>query len=267
MKPWTLALGLLAYSLSSQGQPLEGLYPGGIAVVALPESTQSAEFKGYPVWIENNQARIGIPLDEAAGPSGITTDAGQWIGFTISDRQYPEQHIQLRNTQQVTPNQRNLTRIRGESAEQQAWYRRFSQWQPELPMAFPVKGRVSGEFGRRRVFNGQPRRPHSGIDIAAPTGTPVLAPTSGQVIGVGDYFFNGKTLFIDHGQGLITMFCHLSAIDVSIGDWVEQGSPVAKVGSTGRSTGPHLHWTLSLNDARIEPHLLLPQLSDLPRKK
>ena len=265
MKAWMWVFTWIVSS-ASLASPETGLYPGGLAIVPLPEGTQEATFRGKPVWIENSQARIGIPLDEAPGPSGIKTDRGQWVGFTIAGRDYPEQHIRIKNTQQVSPNNDNLARIRAEASEQSAWYRRFSPWQPEFPFVYPVKGRVSGEFGRRRVFNGQPRRPHSGIDIAAPSGTPVVAPSGGQVIGIGDYFFNGKTVFIDHGQGLITMFCHLSSVDVAVGDWVNPGQDVAKVGSTGRSTGPHLHWTLSLNDARIEPHLLLPELSKLPRK-
>ena len=265
MKRWMLAFAWSVSSLSLAA-PETGLYPGGLAVVSVPEGTESATFKGLPVWIQDGTARVGIPLDEKPGPSGITTDAGQWIGFTVVSRDYPTQYIRLANTQQVSPNTQNLKRIRREAAEQADWYRRFSVWAPEFPFVLPAKGRVSGEFGRRRVFNGQPRRPHSGIDIAAPTGTPVTAPSAGQVIGVGDYFFNGKTLFLDHGQGLISMFCHLSAIDVAVGDWAERGTPIAKIGSTGRSTGPHLHWTVSLNNARIEPHLLMPELSKLPRK-
>ena len=265
MKPWMWLFAWITCS-PALANPEAGIYPGGLAVIELPPGTESATFRGKPLWIRDNQAYVGIGLDEDPGASGIKTDTGHWLGFNIAARAYPEQHITLRNTQQVTPSTDNLARIRREAAEQAAWYRRYSPWQPEFPFVYPVQGRVSGEFGRRRVFNGQPRRPHSGIDIAAPTGTPVLAPSGGQVIGIGDYFFNGITLFIDHGQGLISMFCHLSAVNAQLGDWVNAGQPVAKVGSTGRSTGPHLHWTVSLNDARIEPHLLLPALSQLPRK-
>jgi len=265
MKHWMWAF-VWSVSTLSLAAPEPGLYPGGLARIALPDGVESATFKGLPVWIQNGVAYVGIPLDEKPGASGVKTDRGDWLPFQIQDRGYPTQHIQLANRQQVSPNTQNLKRIRREASEQANWYRRFSPWMPEFPFALPAQGRVSGEFGRRRVFNGQPRRPHSGIDIAAPTGTPVLAPSAGQVIGVGDYFFNGKTLFLDHGQGLISMFCHLSEIDAAIGDWAERGDPVAKIGSTGRSTGPHLHWTVSLNNARIEPHLFMPKLSELPRK-
>src|SRR5690606_36383252 len=110
----------------------------------------------------------------------------------------------------------------------------------------PVDGRLTSPFGLRRFFNGKERNPHSGLDFAVPTGTPAKAPAAGRVVLVGDYFFNGKTVFLDHGQGFISMFCHLSAIDVKPGDDVPRGAVVGKVGSTGRATGPHLHWNVSL---------------------
>jgi len=109
----------------------------------------------------------------------------------------------------------------------------------------------------RRFFNGEERNPHSGLDFAASTGTPIKAPAAGKVILVGDYFFNGKTVFVDHGQGLISMFCHLSAIDVELGQEIPRGGVLGKVGSTGRATGPHLHWNVSLNGSRIDPAIFI----------
>jgi murein DD-endopeptidase MepM/ murein hydrolase activator NlpD len=112
-------------------------------------------------------------------------------------------------------------------------------------------------FGLRRYFNDQPRQPHSGIDIAGPVGTPVTAPFAGIVANTGDYFFNGKTVFIDHGQGLISMFNHLSRITVKSGARVAAGEKIGEIGMTGRVTGPHLHWTVSLNNSRVDPMLFL----------
>lgn len=124
-------------------------------------------------------------------------------------------------------------------------------WDP--PFLKPVEGKISGAFGKRRVFNGQSRRPHSGEDIAAPLGAPVQSPNKGVVTLVGDFFFTGNSVFIDHGLGLYSMFFHLDTIDVGQGDRVGKGEIIGTVGSTGRATGPHLHWGMRLNGARVNP--------------
>ena len=122
----------------------------------------------------------------------------------------------------------------------------------------PVDGRISGRFGRARSYNGQPGAPHSGMDIAAATGTPVKAPASGTVIFANpDLYLTGGTLVIDHGHGISSTFLHLSRIDVKVGDIVRQGDVVAAVGASGRATGPHLHWGMNWFDVRIDPQLVL----------
>ena len=239
--------------------------PGGVAVVDLGDGATrpAARFQGKPVLVVREDGRrwiavVGVPLGIAPGQQHLELDDGRRPGFTVGGRDYREQHITLKNKEQVSPSPANLARIDRELAEQTAAYRRFSPRQPSnLLFDKPVAGPLSSPFGLRRFFNGEERNPHSGLDFAVPAGTPVRAPAAGKVILVGDYFFNGRTVFVDHGQGLISMFCHLSQIGVQVGDELARGAVLGKVGATGRATGPHLHWNVSLNDARVDPSIFI----------
>ncbi|SDS83725.1 peptidoglycan DD-metalloendopeptidase family protein [Pseudomonas oryzae] len=263
-----LLLALLAPAALAEGflsRLLDRPVPGGVAVVDLGDAPArpGARYQDKPLLVVREDDRrwiavVGVPLSAKPGQQRIELDDGSQRSFTVGPRDYQQQHITLKNKEQVNPSPANLKRIDRELAEQSAAYRRFSARQPSnLLFDKPVAGPLSSPFGLRRFFNGEERNPHSGLDFAVPAGTPVKAPAAGKVILVGDYFFNGRTVFVDHGQGLISMFCHLSQIGVKVGDELARGAVLGKVGATGRATGPHLHWNVSLNDARVDPSIFI----------
>ena len=121
----------------------------------------------------------------------------------------------------------------------------------------PLNGIISSKYGKKRFINGLPRSPHLALDIAAPSGTEIVAPEGGTVILVGNFFYSGNYLIIDHGFGLLSSYSHLSSVNVKLGEYVDQGKKIGEVGATGRVTGPHLHWSIYLNKTRINPESLI----------
>jgi len=254
--------------------------PGGVVLLDLGASSVAPEVRvgasaaagaddaaagTVPVLVVGEPARwiavVGIPLDARPGTGQVTVrragaaDVRQ--AFTIDAVRYGEQRLKVApaTVDLSAADRERFERERAHLAEVMA---AFSAAAPStLRLRQPTAGERSGTFGLRRVFNGQPRNPHSGMDIAAPVGAPVVAPAAGRVIDVGDYFFNGKTVWLDHGRGLLTMVCHLSAVDVRPGDVLAVGERIGAVGATGRVTGPHLHWSVSLNRVMVDPALFL----------
>lgn len=263
----TAAFFLLLACSAAEALPVHAAVPGGIAVIALPTDATDARvlYRGRPVLTaqENGTryALIGISLSAKPGSDNITLrDASggeRTLGFRIEDKQYPTQRLTIKDKRKVNPLPEDVSRIARELKTMEAAYAAFTPGAVSITFDPPVAGIASNSFGSRRIFNGEARNPHSGMDIAAPAGTPIVAPAPGTVMLTGDFFFNGQSVFIDHGQGLITMYCHMSRIDVKQGLRVARGERLGTVGSTGRVTGPHLHWTVSLNDARIDPALLI----------
>jgi murein DD-endopeptidase MepM/ murein hydrolase activator NlpD len=245
--------------------PQDSRRAGGIAVIEVAPDTKVASLDESPVAlvIENDKtyAIVGIPISTTTGIHTLQTDHGN-IDFSVLDYAYPEQHITLKDTSKVDPDPEQLARYHREAIEQTNIYKSFTPVQSTSFPSFiwPAHARISSPFGFKRFFNEEPRAPHAGIDIAAKFGTIVIAPAAGVVVQTGDYFFNGNTVLIDHGQGIISMLCHLSRIDVKIGQSVAQGDPIGLVGMTGRATGPHVHFGVSFNNARVDPMLVLPPM-------
>lgn len=253
--------------------PTAHVVPGGLAIIPLGKSVETPKllFNKHPLLVQKIngewQALVGIPLSQQIGPANVIM-SNISIPLTIEPYTYPEQHLTVKKNQ-VNPSAEELARIKKETAQMNKIYSSYTPARSFNGMIWPVHGRKSSAFGLRRFFNGEERSPHSGYDIAAPIGTPVKAPAAGKVVLTGNFFFNGKSVFIDHGQGLITMLCHLDSIAVKEGTDLKAGTLIGTVGTTGRSTGPHLHWTTSLNNARIDPTLLLaagqPKTPDAPK--
>jgi murein DD-endopeptidase MepM/ murein hydrolase activator NlpD len=250
--------------------PRESRVPGGIAILDLGDGESApgtVVFNGHraPVlrtpdgWI----ALVGIPLDAETGSQAASwqpagNEEPRQLEFRVDAKQYAEQRLKVANRRHVDPSREDLERIAEERKRIDAALGTFTaERQPQFALQAPVAGRRSSSFGLRRYFNDQPRNPHSGMDIAAATGTPVRNPAPGRVVEAGDFFFNGNTVFVDHGQGFVTMYCHLSRIDVKPGDEVATGSVLGLVGATGRVTGPHLHWGVAINRALVDPALFL----------
>lgn len=242
--------------------PQDSRRAGGIAVIPLTANTTQVFYEQKPVLITQEGAQryavFGIPLSTPLGSLSLTTNASP-IQIEITPYRYAEQRLNVKNQDYVNPNQDQLDRYAREAKEQNDIYSSFTQsnWNSFPNFIRPTAGKFSNSFGRKRFFNGEERAPHSGLDIPAPVGQKVVVPADGVVVATGNYFFNGNTVLIDHGQGLISMFCHLSKINVEKGQRIQQGEILGLVGKTGRVTGPHLHWGMSLNNARVDPQLFL----------
>lgn len=269
------ALGANSLANDPAGALPNAPVPGGIARLALgpsptpPVVTLRDGADDVPVLVLGDArgwtALVGIALATEPGPAHVTVQqaAGpQILSFVVRPKQYAVQKLK------VAPGQVNLskedsTRAALERAHIAKLITTFSEPLPRttdagaLVMRAPVAGPRSGSFGLRRVFNGESRNPHSGMDIAAALGTPVLAPMPGRVIDTGNYFFSGNAVWLDHGGGLISLLGHLSAIDAKAGDVVQTGDRLGAVGATGRATGPHLHWGVLLNHHMVDPALFL----------
>ena len=251
------------------------IHPGEVVVLEVraraPLADLSATAFGHEIRFFQHESDgvwrglVGIDLTVEPGAYDVavhasTAGGGQAdVAYTldVAPKEFPTRHLKVA-PKYVDPPPEVIERILREQDETAAIFRAASPervWRGGF--ARPVPGRPSSSFGRRSVFNGESRNPHSGTDFRSGKGVPIEAPSAATVALTGDLYFSGKVVILDHGWGLYSYFAHLSAIDVTEGDRVEQGDVVGRVGATGRVTGPHLHWTVRLNDARVDPLSLM----------
>ena len=267
----TAAAALPALDGATAGSlPKPAAVPGGVAVVKLGANPipPIARFNGNRVLIAGEEAEwlavVGIPLEATAGSKLplVVEHAGREpsnLKFAIGPKQYATQRLTVKPGQ-VELSPEDLARYEIERTHLSEMRKIFTEVTPEfLTLMQPCDGPRSNTFGQRRFFNGQPRNPHNGMDIPAPDGTPVVAAGEATVIDVGDYFFSGNTVILDHGQGFLTLYAHLSAVEVALRDRVATGARIGRVGATGRVTGPHLHFSVYLNSVPVDPGLFLPE--------
>lgn len=253
------------------GLPNTLAVPGGVVALAIDAPADArpvATLDGARVMVLRDGERwlavAGIPLDTKPGRQQLVVSRlGETahLGFDVVAKQYATEKLTV-PPGQVDLSKADRERTERERAQIRAALKSFSDRPPAtLRLVEPVPGKRSSSYGLRRFFNDQPRSPHSGMDIAAPSGTPILAAAAGTVAAVGDYFFNGNTVILDHGSGFVTMYCHLSRIDVEADQSVGAGEKIGAVGATGRVTGPHLHFGVTLNGTMVDPALFLPDVA------
>jgi murein DD-endopeptidase MepM/ murein hydrolase activator NlpD len=258
-----LVVALWGWAAAAEPLRLEGDFvQGGLVRGSVPA--------GSEVWFEGRELRVG---PEGGFLIGFDRDAttvqelavrypdGSRLKrpLVIASRDYEIERIDGLPPAEVSPSAQDLARIEADARLIAAAKRRDSS-EPRVAEAFvwPVSGRISGVYGSQRILNGEPRQPHRGVDIAAPAGTPVAAMADGVVsLAAPDMYFTGNTVMVDHGHGLHSIYAHMSALDVTVGQTVQRGVTLGKVGATGRATGPHLHWGVFWFESALDPALLV----------
>lgn len=255
--------GLLAITSSCVALEFTGQWQQGAVMVGKVAPGEQVEFEGRKVRVaDNGQFVIGVARDAEANAQVTTiskSGARKQVSFAVTPRQYDVQRVEGVPQKTVEPQPQQVARIKQEAALVAAarkadtaalYFAEQFQW--------PLTGPISGVYGSQRVYNGVPKSPHYGVDIARPTGTVVIAPAGGVVsLAHPDMFLSGGTLIIDHGHGIYSTFIHLSKILVNKGDAISQGQKIGLVGQTGRASGPHLHWSMNWFDTRVDPQLLV----------
>ena len=266
--PFGILLFSFLFSLSAQAFTLEGnLTQGGLAIGKTVPGA-AVHFQGKQIRVSpEGLFVIGFSRDAKPSQEIEIRNADGTIEHhpvEIKERTYAIQRIEGLPKRKVSPSKKDLDRIYSDIAMVKAVRKKDEPRTDFLqPFIWPVIGRISGVYGSQRILNGKPKNPHYGVDIAAPTGTPVKSPADGSVaLTRDDMFYSGGTLILDHGHGVTTSYLHLHKIWVAEGQTVKQGEVIAQVGATGRVTGPHLHWGMNWFSTRLDPSLLVPPMPD-----
>ncbi len=261
--------------VSLWGQVIKGV-PGGVAELSLPGTDGSLEARsmGHRGAVVRKGGRIVLLV-----PVALETKPGRYplvlerdgskrrYDLLVVPKRYDEQHLVIRRKRMVEPSSADRKRIRSEAPRKRRAKAYRTAKVPDADLIWPVDGAISSTFGLRRYFNGKPRSPHRGIDIAASAGTPVRAASDGVVVDAGDFFFSGNLVFIEHGQGLMTLYAHLEKFVVEAGERVKKGQRIGYVGSSGRATGPHLHFSTLIDGVYVDPALFLPDAGQAKSKE
>ena len=255
-----LYLMLFAGILEASNLPFQmtyGEWQQGSVVAVQVDDVQQLLVDDKPLLMDaQGNSVFGIGRDATEVGLRWQDKDGNWHHHqqAIAARTYDIQHINGLPNNKVNPNPQEVAEIQANNRlVAQTRAKPSISMTPQLPMIWPTAGRISGVYGSQRVLNGEPRRPHFGVDIAAPEGTAVVAPSDGQVVLVHpNMVLTGQTMMIDHGLGLMSIYVHLSDMNVSVGDYVKRGQLIGKVGKTGRATGPHLHWGMTWRDVQID---------------
>lgn len=263
-----LVIFLTLFTQPGYALPTDSRVPGGIAIIDIGKNQLTPEFTFQKKKVlaqkvnDSWKLYIGLPLSIKPGEHSVKGHFGHHSAlvrhfFTVKDKKYKTQSITIKNKRKVNPYANDMDRIIREKGIKNKARKTLTNNIAELDFIQPVEGILTGSYGKRRVFNGQKRNPHSGMDIAANKGVPVKAAAAGKVIETGDFFFSGNMVYLNHGQGLISLYAHLDTIKVKKGDVIKQGDILGTVGETGRVTGPHLHWSVGLNQSWIDPALFI----------
>ncbi len=252
---------------SSFGLELDGEAVQGGLIFGQAPTGSTVTYDGREVMVsDKGQFVIGFGRDDSGTVVLEVTEPGtptQRLELAIAPRDYAIERVDGLPPATVTPPPEVLERIRREATRvAQARAQRDARTDWANGFTWPATGRLSGFYGSQRVLNGEPRRPHYGVDVAAPEGTPVTAPAPGVVtLAEPDLYYSGGTVIIDHGQGLSSTFLHLSSVDATVGQDVAQGDLIGRIGATGRATGPHLDWRMNWLDKRVDPQPLAGEMT------